>query len=62
MRINPGLRPTCRLARVAPWSSFASLTSHLFDSGGELIVPQRLILIEREADFVNSRLIETGAK
>ena len=51
---------------VLTWSSarsgFAPLAGHSGDFGYEPAVAQRLILVERQANVVNGRRIEAGAK
>ncbi len=43
-------------------SGFAPFASNSGDFGDEPTVAQRLMLVERQANVVNGRLIETGTK
>ena len=57
---------TPRSRNVLTWpparSGFAPLAGHCGDFGDEPAVAQRPILVERQANVVNGRLIETDAK
>ena len=63
MIVSRATSRSCKvLTRLSARSGFAPLAGHSGDFGHEPAVTQRLILVERQANVVNGRLIETGAK
>ena len=50
------------LTWLSAWLGFAALAGHSGDFGHDAAVAQRLILVERQANVVIGRLIETGAE